>query len=179
MHAVPDPAARAELACAITAEHARQIERLRAPMVSRTDGSAELRDWVDCLVRPVTQHLDRLGSPTWYARFCAQLLKEPLLHDVTLDVSLAASPALPALLQGLERCLPELPAHTHFERATMARHLIVHVCAERESALAEGSSTLWSSWDNAAACLVDGVTGLWRAPVAHSPTGRDTARLIP
>ncbi|MER7687248.1 TetR/AcrR family transcriptional regulator [Streptomyces sp. NPDC097610] len=178
MHAVCDPATRAELACGITAEHARQIQRLRAPMVAAADGSTELRDWVDCLVRPVTQHLDQLGSPTWYARFCAQLLKEPLLHDTTLDVSLAASPALPSLLQGLERCLPELSAQTHFERATMARHLIVHVCAERESALAEGSPTLWSSWDSAAACLVDGVTGLWQAPVARSPADRGTARLI-
>ncbi|PAK25695.1 hypothetical protein CJD44_14990 [Streptomyces sp. alain-838] len=167
-HAVADPDTRACLVRAVTREHARRIERLRAPMVAATAGSARVRDWVHCLVRPVTEHLEVLGNPTWYARFCAQLLKDPALHDATVDVSLAQSPSLRALLHGLECCLPGLPAHTHFERATMARYLIVQACAERETALCEDTSTLWSSWDGLAAGLVDGITGLWEAPVTHA-----------
>ncbi|MEU9272976.1 TetR family transcriptional regulator [Streptomyces sp. NPDC048251] len=178
IHSASDPSTTAELVLAITGVHARQIEQRRAPMVAEAAGSTELRDWVACLVRPVTEHLEALGNPTWYARFCAQLLKDPALHDTTVDVSVTSSASLRPLLQGLELCLPDLSARAHFERASMARYLIVQVCAERESALSEGTSTLWSSWDAAAAGLVDGITGLWQAPITRVSTGGSGPRAI-
>jgi hypothetical protein len=43
--------------------------------------------------------------------------------------------------------------------------LIVHVCAERERALHEGTATPRPTWEATAAELVDAIVGLWLAPV--------------
>jgi hypothetical protein len=47
----------------------------------------------------------------------------------------------------------------------MARHLIVQMCAEYERALAEGTATARATWQEMADGLVDGIVGLWTAPV--------------
>ncbi|MEU1949931.1 TetR family transcriptional regulator, partial [Streptomyces sp. NPDC020125] len=55
----------------------------------------------------------------------------------------------------------------HLERGAMARNLILHMCAERERALAENTATPRSSWHDAATGLIDGIVGLWLGPVTH------------
>jgi hypothetical protein len=50
----------------------------------------------------------------------------------------------------------------------MARQLLVHVFAERERALAEGTPTPRSSWHDAATGLIDGLVGMWLAPITPS-----------
>ncbi|MFF3341347.1 hypothetical protein [Streptomyces flavidovirens] len=57
------------------------------------------------MVRPVTEHLDALGSPTWYARFTAQIMVDPALHAIMLDETFVVSPSLEPLLDGLCRSL--------------------------------------------------------------------------
>ena len=47
----------------------------------------------------------------------------------------------------------------------MARQLMVHMFAERERALADGTPTPRSSWHGAATGLIDALVGLWLAPV--------------
>jgi hypothetical protein len=69
------------------------------------------------------------------------------------------------ILDGLNRCLPDLPVEVRAERDDMARQLIVHMAAERERALADGTATPRQSWHHAATGLVDALTGLWQAPV--------------
>src|SRR5689334_11875996 len=66
---------KADLVRAIARKHAEQIERLRLRMVAEIE-PADARDWVSCLVRPVTDHLAALGSPTWFARFGAQVMTD-------------------------------------------------------------------------------------------------------
>ncbi len=51
----------------------------------------------------------------------------------------------------------------------MVRDLVVHVCAERERAVADGTVAVRSTWDDAATGLVDAITGLWLAPVSRRP----------
>ncbi|MFG2826877.1 TetR/AcrR family transcriptional regulator [Streptomyces sp. NPDC048434] len=155
---------KADLVRAITRKHTEQIEQTRVRMLAGTRDSADIGDWVACLVRPTTEHLASVGSPTWFARFCAQVMTDPALQDIMAEESLT-SPALRQTLEGLNRCLPELPADVHIERGAMARQLIVHTCAERERALAENTSTPRSSWHDAATGLIDAIVGLWRAPV--------------
>lgn len=157
---------KADLVRAITRKHAEQIERARARMLAETGDSTELREWVACLVRPSTEHLAALGNPTWYARFCAQVLTDPALHEIMAEESLA-SPALRQVLDNMNRCIPDLPVEVHAERGAMARHLIVHMCAEREGALADDTATPRSSWHDAATGLIDAIVGLWLAPVTH------------
>ncbi|MCI2415914.1 TetR/AcrR family transcriptional regulator [Saccharopolyspora sp. K220] len=155
---------KADLVRAIARKHTEQIERVRVRMVAEVDGSTDVRDWVACLVRPNTEHLAALGSPTWFARFGAQVMTDPALRAIMIDEAMT-SPSLRQILEGFNRCLPELPVEVRLERGDMARQLMVHTCAERERALAEGAPTPRSSWHDAATGLIDAIAGLWLAPV--------------
>ncbi|MER8009418.1 TetR family transcriptional regulator [Streptomyces sp. NPDC094149] len=157
---------KADLVRAIVRKHATRIEQIRARLLAGIGDSPDVRDWVDCLVRPVPQHLAALGGPTWYARFCAQIMTDPVLHQIVLDESLS-SPSLRRIIDGLTACLPDLPPEVRAERGEMARHLIVQMPAERERALAENRPTPRATWDDAATGLADALVGLWLAPVAN------------
>ncbi|MEU0806840.1 MULTISPECIES: helix-turn-helix domain-containing protein [unclassified Streptomyces] len=158
---------KADLVRAIARKHAGEIERIRGRLLAEIGDSDDIRDWVACLVRPVPEHLADLGSPTWYARFCAQVMTDPALHEIIVEESLSSA-SLPQVIEGLNRCLPDLPAEVSAERGIMARELILHISAERERALAENSPTPRATWHDAATGLIDAIVGLWLAPV----TGR-------
>lgn len=159
---------KTDLVRAIVHKHTTRIETLRQRFVTETGDSTEIRDWVACLVRPSSEYLATLGNPTWFARFSAQIMTDPVLSEVMAEESLN-SPALVQTIEGLNRCLPDLPAEVRAERGDMARQLMVHMVAERERALAEGTPTARSTWQDAATGLIDAITGLWLAPVsAHS-----------
>ncbi|MEO3889333.1 TetR family transcriptional regulator [Nonomuraea sp. B5E05] len=159
---------KADLVRAIARKHAEHTERIRGRMVAELGDSAEVRDWVACLVRPIAEHLASLGSPTWFARFGAQVMTDPALREIMVEESLT-SPSLQQIIDGLDRCLPALPADVRAERNDMARQLLVHMCAERERALAEGVPTPRASWHDAATGLIDAIVGMWQAPVTHAP----------
>jgi AcrR family transcriptional regulator len=153
-----------DLVRAIIRRHASQVESLRLEMVRAVDGSDDVRDWVVCLVRPTAVHLATLGDPTWYARFSAQVVTDPAFRAIMIEEALA-TPSLRQVVEGLDRCLPDLPAEVHAERGDMTRHLMVHGFAERERAIAEGVATPRATWRDTAEGLVDAITGLWLAPV--------------
>ncbi|MEU9456279.1 TetR family transcriptional regulator [Streptomyces sp. NPDC048277] len=156
---------KADLVRAIAHRHGEQIERRRVGMVAALGDSTELRSWVACLVRPVTEHLDALGSPTWYARFAAQIMADPTLYAIVVEESLAMAPSLRYYEDGLARCLPGLPTEVIVERAVMARHLTVQMCVERERALADATPTYRLSWDDSSTALIDAIVSLWRTPL--------------
>jgi AcrR family transcriptional regulator len=165
---------KTDLVRAIEHKHAVPVERLREQRVKEITGAARpatsgsdstgLRDWVGCLVLPLTDHLTALGNPTWYARFAAQVMADPAYHKTVTRDALAL-PALVQVIDGINRCLPDLPSDVRTERNMMARNLLMHTCAERERALAEGASFPRSSWRAAASGLIDAIVGLWLAPV--------------
>jgi AcrR family transcriptional regulator len=155
---------KADLVRAIVRRHAARIEGIRARLVESAGDSTDVRDWVDCLVRPVPEHLAALGSPTWYARFCAQVMTDPALHRIMSEEALA-SPSLRRIIDGLDRCLPELPPEVRAERGQLARQLIVHMPAEHERFLAADAPTPRGSWQDAATGLADAILGMWTAPV--------------
>lgn len=159
---------KADLVRAIVRKHSEQVERVRMRMLAETGDSTDLRVWIGVLVRPLIDHLDALGSPTWYARCTAQVMSDPALRDIAVSESFAA-PSLQQSVDGLNRCLPELPAPVRAERDEMARHLILQVSAERERALAEGTPTHRANWHDAATGLIDAIAGLLLAPVTPSP----------
>ncbi|MBU3866543.1 TetR/AcrR family transcriptional regulator [Streptomyces sp. 4503] len=168
---------RADLVRAIMGKHSAAIERIRQRMLEETRGSREVRDWVACLVRPAPEHLATLGLPSWYARFAVQVMTDPLLRAIVTDEALTREP-LRETLYGLGRCLDALPAEVRAERGDMARQLITHTCAERERALAEGTSTRQPSWDDTAGALTDAITGLLLAPVTPRSPAKE-ARTTP
>ena len=155
---------KAELVRAIVRRHAEPVERSREWMLVEIGRSDHVRDWVACLVRPLTEHLAELGSPTWYARFGAQVMTDPGLRQIIIDEALSTEP-MRRILDGLNRCLPTVPLPVHLERSAMARTLITHTCAERERALAEGTPTARGTWEDTATGLVDAIVGMWLAPV--------------
>ena len=73
---------KVDLVRALIRRHAEQIESIRVRMLADIGDSTELRDWVDCSVRPVTRHLEELGCPSWYARFIAQVTADPALYAI-------------------------------------------------------------------------------------------------
>jgi AcrR family transcriptional regulator len=159
---------KTHLVRAILRKHAEPVERIRERMLADIEDSDDVRDWVACLVRPVTEHLADLGPLTWYARFVAQAVTDPALRTIMLEET-RSSPLLRRTVEGFIRCLPELPPEVRAERGDMARQLITHMCAERERALAEGAPTARSSWHDSATGLIDALVGLWLAPVTRGP----------
>src|SRR5690242_11894973 len=71
-----------DLVVAIMRRHSESIERRRTELLAEISGSPDLRDWVSCLVRPTTEHLASLGSPSWYARFVAQVTTHPSFREL-------------------------------------------------------------------------------------------------
>lgn len=162
--------ARTDLLRAIERKHREPIEQLRARMLADIGDSTELRDWVACLVRPLTDHLEELGCPSFYARFAAQAMADPTYREVVTKDALT-SPQLVQAINGINRCLPDMPKRVRFERIVMARNLLMHTCAEHEGALAQHGPRARSAWPLAAEGLTDAITGLWQAPVRMT-TGR-------
>lgn len=157
---------KTDLVRAIEHKHRGPIEELRDQMVAATGDSADLRDWVSCLVRPLTDHLAALGNPTWYARFAAQVMTDPAYHNIVVRDALS-SPSLVQVIEGMNSCLPDLPADIRAERNIMARNLLMHSCADRERGLAQGANVPRPSWSAASSGLIDAIVGLWRAPVTE------------
>ncbi|RDI34767.1 TetR/AcrR family transcriptional regulator [Lentzea flaviverrucosa] len=164
---------KADLVRAIARKHSTSIEEIRRRWVAETGDSTNVRDWIACLVRPVAEHLEAVGSPTWFARFGAQVMTDPTFRPIMIDESLS-SPSLVRILESLNRCLPGLPPQVRAERADMARQLIVHMFGERERSLAEDTTTPRHTWNSAAAGLIDALAGMWLAPISPSgPRGKD------
>lgn len=159
---------KTDLVRAIEEKHRGPIEQLRERMVAGVSATADMRGWVGCLVRPLTDHLAELGNPSWYARFAAQVMADPAYHGIVAKDALS-SPSLVQVIDGINSCLPDLPAEVRIERNIMARNLLMHSCAERERALAEGVVVTRASWQSAASGLIDAIVGLWLAPVTPHP----------
>ncbi len=159
---------KADLVRAIEQKHRAPIELLRQQMVAEVGDSVEMRDWVACLVRPLTDHLAALDNPTWYARFAAQAMADPAYHNIVVKDALS-SQSLVRVIDGINSCLPDLPIDVRVDRNIMARNLLMHTCAERERAFAKDASadgsTPRTNWRAAGSGLIDAIVGLWLAPV--------------
>lgn len=155
-----------DLVRAIVRRHAEPMTVIRRRLLDSHGTSAEVRDWVVCVVRPITEHLADLGNPSWYARFAAQLVTEPNLRELTAT-EVGDLPTLQAVFRGLDRVLPELSPEVRRERDDMAHTLILHFCARRERTLALGadSRAMWSATESS---LTDALEGLYRAPVTRN-----------
>ncbi|MUL41782.1 TetR/AcrR family transcriptional regulator [Streptomonospora sp. PA3] len=164
-----------ELVRAVLRRHAEPIERARRRRLGEAGASADARDWIGCLVHPVTEHLAELGAPSWFARFGAQLMTDPGLRAIMVSEALT-TPSLGEVLDGLNRCAPDLPLEVHIERGEMAGQLIIHTCADRERRLARGATTARTDWHGTAVGLVDAITGLWLAPATPADRAERPAR---
>jgi len=153
---------RADLVRALVRRYNDRVDRVRDEMLAEIGDSADPRDWIECLVYPYTDVFAAAGPPGCHAQFAAQAVADPALRKIVLEE--ASSPALQRFLQGLNRCLPDLPPDVQRERTRIASHIIVHTCADRERALADGRAVQSPTWREAAAMMVDALVGLLTAP---------------
>jgi AcrR family transcriptional regulator len=155
---------KTDLVRAIVRKHAEPVEERRRELLAELGADPDVRDWVTVLVRSATDHMGSLGTPSWLARFSAQLMNDPALREIQLQES-RSSPSLTRVVDGLASRLADLPPEVRLERGDMARHLIIQMTAEFELALAEGRPTVRATWEEMTAGLIDGIVGLLTAPV--------------
>ncbi|GAA1107870.1 TetR/AcrR family transcriptional regulator [Kribbella jejuensis] len=155
---------KTDLVRAIVRKHAQPVEARRRELLAELGPDPDVRDWVTVLVRSATDHMGSLGTPSWLARFSAQLMNDPALREIQLEESLS-SPSLTRVVEGLAAGLADLPSEVRLERGDMARHLIIQMTAEFELALAEGRPTARATWEEMANGLIDGIVGMLTAPV--------------
>ena len=155
---------KTDLILAIAASHGARIEKQRAQLMAKVEGSTDLRDWVACMVQPSTSHLKDLGNPSWYARFNAQILTDPHLRVLVYEEGWKVSPSFQTLMAGFASVVTDYPIHVRRMRADIARHLMVHMCAERELLLSREPAPVTSTWDRFAVDLVDAIVAVWQVP---------------
>ncbi|MYR06644.1 TetR family transcriptional regulator [Gordonia sp. SID5947] len=155
---------RLELMRAILEHHNAEIEPLRRTMIDQLGPTVEVRDWIACLVAPQTDYLDSLGTPTYFARFCAQITIDPQFGTLLYEQA-AASDELIAVLTGMYASLPTIPKPVLESRDAMARNMILLTLADHERACAAGGAT--GSWSGIREQLIDALVGIWLAPVTH------------
>ena len=95
-------------------------------------------------------------------------MADPAYHKIVVKDALG-SPSLVQVVEGITRCLPDLPMAVVTERNIMARNLMMHTCADRERALRRGRRCPEPVWTAVASGLIDAIVGLWLAPVTEHP----------
>jgi AcrR family transcriptional regulator len=167
---------KADLIRAIVKRHVAVMEPMRESELERIGDSDDLRDWVTCLVKPIMEHFDSLGEPSWFARFAAQVQFDPQLRPIIEDEALKAA-SLDRTVIGLRRRLPPLPEDVLAERFRMLQMLMVLTPATREASLAAGAPVYGASWSEAGEALIDAIVGLLQAP--HTAKETERARRTP
>jgi AcrR family transcriptional regulator len=154
---------------AVLREHGEAMDRIRAAMVDAAEGSAELRDHVAALVLPTTLHLAELDVPSYYARFAAHVVSDPVLRAPAMSVT-TSTPAMQRAMQAVADHAGDATDAAILTRSAMARHAIIHTCAEREAELAEASDRSGiPGWAETGEILVDGITALLTTPPRRTP----------
>ncbi|WP_328615722.1 TetR family transcriptional regulator [Amycolatopsis sp. NBC_00355] len=154
----------AEVILAVLREHGEAMDRIRATMVAAAEGSTRLRDHVAALVLPTTLHLADLGVPSYYARFAAHVVSDPVLRAPAMAVT-TSTPVMQRAMRAVAAHAGDATDPAILTRSAMARHAIVHTCAEREAELAAaGDSSGIPGWAETGEILVDGITALLTTP---------------
>jgi AcrR family transcriptional regulator len=164
---------KADLIREIVRRHVEQMEPLRERMCAAIKDSKDLRDWIECLVAPVMEHYDALGTPSWFARFAAQIQFDPQFRSIVEEEARRAE-SLDRIVEGIARCMPDLPEAVVAERFRMMQLLMVLTPAAREAAMAEDEPVYGSSWREAGGALIDAIVGLLQAPHHTQETARRT-----
>lgn len=159
---------KADLLRAITQRFTADVERSRVPLLAELDESAGVRDWLACMVIPWTDYFATRGPHSYFARLCAQAMMHPSLRAVLLDEAII-SLSLQQTLAALNRYLPLMAPNVASERGEIMEFAIVHTCADRERASADGTPKPDKTWPDAARGLIDALAGMWTAPVTASP----------
>jgi AcrR family transcriptional regulator len=155
---------------AILARHITAMEPRRMAMVTALEDEPSLAEQVACLIEPIVEHQIELGTPSWSARFLAQILVEPAWREHLMVVQLD-TPSVRRLVEigHLNHRLSErgLAARS----GAVIRQFVVHMLAELEYDLAHGRAdpaTAAASWRRLGAEMIGAVCDQGRSLVGNS-----------
>jgi AcrR family transcriptional regulator len=154
-----------DLVVAIVRRHSAEIDQIRREMLDETGDSAGPRDYLACLVLPVTEHHARQRPPTCCARFLVQVRSDPVLREPALAVW-NDSPERDEAVARLRASVSDIDWDILRRRSDMVEPLVAQVCTDQERKLS-GRSQLAAraAWESAGQFLLDAVVGLLLAPV--------------
>jgi AcrR family transcriptional regulator len=145
---------------AVLERHAVDVDQRRERLLAELPADPNIHELVDCMVRPFTDHLADLPTPTWYARLSLQALADPKWRPLAVSI-LEDSPSMRAAAELMTERGPVLDVDLAEERYVMGRLLVLHMCANRERDIEEEAPPLRRTWHEAGDGLVEAITALW------------------
>ncbi|MCF2572766.1 TetR/AcrR family transcriptional regulator [Brevibacterium sp. UCMA 11754] len=122
---------KTDLLEAILRSHNEPIARNMKGRIDQVVSSPDLRDYVECLVRPYTDHLAQLPRPSGLARVISQVVTDPtLLHNRVFDSTLGQT--LREAFAPMWSQIADAPQDTIEMRQQVLRNMVLHTCAEQE-----------------------------------------------
>nr|WP_245162048.1 hypothetical protein [Brevibacterium marinum] len=132
-------------------------------MIDRTAGSPDLHDYIECLVRPYTDHLAQLRRPSGFARVIAQVVTDPtLLRNRVFDSTLGQT--LRQAFNPMWAQIADAPKETIEMRQQVLRNMVLHTCAEQERSA--HFSEVPADWSLVSEILINSVA----AVLTHVPS---------
>ncbi|WAC53524.1 TetR/AcrR family transcriptional regulator [Gordonia sp. SL306] len=154
---------------AILETHNARIDVIRGERLGDLAEATDVRDWIECLIRPEIEHLVSLGATSYYARFCAHMAADPQTGYLLYE-SVAVSHPLTEVMTGFYRVLPTIPKRVMDARVSMSQNMIIHSLADIERSIEESpteASTIADRWSDHCDLLIDAAVGLWLAPTKN------------
>ena len=156
---------RTDLLTALLKARQEPIDVIRARMVAELDSAAPLRDWLRCLVMPQLEYIGTAPGPTHFGRFWLHLATDPASVELVYREAMESVP-LAAILEGMYRSLPDLPEEAIRVRNIMSQNILIATFADFERTRNELGAQDTTSWSAFSESMVDGLVGLWSAPVS-------------
>ncbi|GAA1856826.1 TetR/AcrR family transcriptional regulator [Brevibacterium marinum] len=154
---------KTDLLEAILRSHNEPIARGMKEMIDRTAGSPDLHDYIECLVRPYTDHLAQLRRPSGFARVIAQVVTDPtLLRNRVFDSTLGQT--LRQAFNPMWAQIADAPKETIEMRQQVLRNMVLHTCAEQERSA--HFSEVPADWSLVSEILINSVA----AVLTHVPS---------
>ncbi|GAA0592195.1 TetR/AcrR family transcriptional regulator [Kribbella sandramycini] len=149
-----------DLVVAVLRYHLDQTREISGAM-RREAPPADLRDYVELMVRPLVRHLAAEPAPTYYARFLLAIVSDPQWRSVLAE-ELAEPVVAEEYGRQLRRLIPAVDPHILRSRGNLVRTTVTNACAEFEARLERGEAA--GDWGKLGTFLVDALCGMLAAP---------------
>ena len=142
------------------------IDEIGLAMAEKAAGSPDPRAHLACVLLPTLVHRDRLGPPTYYARFVSQVLADHTLEEQVLPE--LAGPHTGPAIRAVARMAADVPLEIMRMRWQLVRPLLFRISAGFELRLSEDRDTR-DTWENLGRFVLDAIGGLLLAPNTLPP----------
>ena len=155
---------RTDLLRALLQSHVVPLDEIRQRTVDRIGDSPTLRDWLRALVQPQLEYIGTRPGVSYFGQFWMAMATNPSTAEV-LFTEAARSEPLRVTLTGLYEAIPSLPDEAVRVRNLMSQNILLTTYADFERRRNELGASDTTSWQGFAEAMLDGMVGLWAAPV--------------